>query len=1395
MCCDTSYTVLAFAIMEKRYEGFLAPHGLYILDTFTGQVRFLAHGTSIPSASMAAFTELSASSPENPSPQTLGFSPFENEVVATYPYLIAKPFSDLLKETDARMKCKLMVDTFTAVLKYLALQLASEYLRAQDLKDIQIQQTLTKDLSRPLISAWNLLIARCLPAMMDHNISLFSPEIKVAYEKLESKCKDPFLVTQNYSDEQGALKTKTKKLGKIQALINYRNGLAHGFNQSQARAQKEFDEYYPLLCDILQEIRFVSRYTLWHVESSKQGVNGIRLMGASPSLKKVDFDREGVNPAVSPLFLINDATGEILPLYAFFDVEESVDNGLPEIGKDVFVFEGNTKSTVIYLSSNGEHLEKSSRFKHWKELLSQKQMEVEWADAKNLTMEMLCSVGKHISTSGIQALISSAKYLREATIPRQDLNELLDSFSYGDYNGFVLGGESGIGKSTLLAQKTEEWQKAGHMVAFYRGSALNQGDIANKFLRDCALKLHYLEDFLSVVHPVIAPTDKKCYLIIDALNEYAGDLNELIKSVESIVAQAGNYPWFKLVVSIRDSAYNRAVARFGELKSNKYLTVEEEKGGEKVRTNIVRLQPVGKDFVEQLYNAYRNYKWIDITDSEDEGYYIFRPLTEFNELDIEGSTVNLIRSPLMARLVMQSFHRAKLPQQLTNDDAMRLYHDNIVLEKSDNSPGFPDRKKLLNLLVTELDKHNAERIERDALIQHNTLRPYLINNQRDSAYIQLLDLGVLMEEWEADDCYVRFAFDKFYEFLLAELHWPKIDDANSLMTLCKRATGFKILQGAIEIILIRFCLNNQSQHLVAIIDLADEAKDEVKELLKDTTVRLLIVLCNEYPKIFDEVINEFPKQPSEMDLQILQDLVNALYLTGQLQGFEKAMAIATQEAEVLENQKVLSDLMLNAAQYDMLQGRYTSAREKLAAVIEIKAQLNDEYGRLVGMRKLGALEWREGNMERSMSIFSAALDEAKEFGYDDLTAGFLNNLGVLKGYFGKKQEQEDLYKQSLELKLKLGDNRGVGESYNNLGVLFNSLGKISEALEFHAKALIVRKKIGDKKGISTSLGNLGSMYKDQGKMEEAEKLHFESLEIKRQLGDKKGISASLGNLGNIYKDQGKMEEAEKLHLESLEIKRQLGDKKGISASLGNLGNIFKAQGKLEAAEKLHLESLEIKRQLGDKKGISASLGNLGNIYKDQGKMEEAEKLHLESLEIKRQLGDKKGISTSLSNLGVIYFEMGLDHKALEHLIQANDLKKELNEIPGIIATVHRAFSLVEPKEQEKLLLEVKALDSATFSAKENCWLLNINLMHGCLNHLPLNSQEILNQCNNILELSSQTNLTDIDDLPIESFYWATHKLIEMNQVDEAGILAKQALHWIGIRNTRRKAAFEKITAK
>ena len=138
-----------------------------------------------------------------------------------------------------------------------------------------------------------------------------------------------------------------------------------------------------------------------------------------------------------------------------------------------------------------------------------------------------------------------------------------------------------------------------------------------------------------------------------------------------------------------------------------------------------------------------------------------------------------------------------------------------------------------------LFRSNVERLERDALMKIELLRPYLINNQRDSAYLQLLELGVLMEEWDADECYVRFAFDKFLEFLLAEYHWPRINDKNDLFGLCQRAGSYKILQGSTEIIIQRLCKNNQFEIFTDILDINDKYSEDNKSIIKEMCLRVL----------------------------------------------------------------------------------------------------------------------------------------------------------------------------------------------------------------------------------------------------------------------------------------------------------------------------------------------------------------------------------------------------------------------------------------------------------------------------------------------------------------------------------------------------------------------------
>ncbi|MBM3186756.1 MAG: tetratricopeptide repeat protein, partial [Bacteroidetes bacterium] len=314
----------------------------------------------------------------------------------------------------------------------------------------------------------------------------------------------------------------------------------------------------------------------------------------------------------------------------------------------------------------------------------------------------------------------------------------------------------------------------------------------------------------------------------------------------------------------------------------------------------------------------------------------------------------------------------------------------------------------------------------------------------------------------------------------------------------------------------------------------------------------------------------------------------------------------------------------------------------------------------------------------------------------------------------------------------------------------------------------------------------------KGQIEKAEKLQLEALNIRRQLGDMKGISTSLAIIGHLNKEKGDFDKAVKLYLESIEIKKQLGDKKGISSSLFNLGNLYRDKNKIEEAETIHLEALEIRRQSDDKKGICASLAILGHLSKDIGNFEKAEKLYLESLELKRELNDKKGISALLVNLGVCYFEMDNDKKAIKCFNESIVLKREINTVSSLVATIHRLFSLLDSNAQNGYNSEIDKLDKSNLNTNEMCWLKNIELIYVCHNDVSNDTAVIQKISKQIIDLTKKLRTNDIDDLPVEAFYVAAKKLIQLNSTKQAKSLAKQALNWIGNRKTRRKEELEKM---
>lgn len=115
-----------------RFQGFSREEGLFVLDTYTGEVRMVgteqtrilstawieqlsldAPKGTIPPAVVASIDQSTPVSQATSSNSIQNLDSFDMEVLSSYPYPIAKTYQSFVNEKDPRLRCKLLVDTFT----------------------------------------------------------------------------------------------------------------------------------------------------------------------------------------------------------------------------------------------------------------------------------------------------------------------------------------------------------------------------------------------------------------------------------------------------------------------------------------------------------------------------------------------------------------------------------------------------------------------------------------------------------------------------------------------------------------------------------------------------------------------------------------------------------------------------------------------------------------------------------------------------------------------------------------------------------------------------------------------------------------------------------------------------------------------------------------------------------------------------------------------------------------------------------------------------------------------------------------------------------------------------------------------------------------------------------
>jgi tetratricopeptide (TPR) repeat protein len=150
---------------------------------------------------------------------------------------------------------------------------------------------------------------------------------------------------------------------------------------------------------------------------------------------------------------------------------------------------------------------------------------------------------------------------------------------------------------------------------------------------------------------------------------------------------------------------------------------------------------------------------------------------------------------------------------------------------------------------------------------------------------------------------------------------------------------------------------------------------------------------------------------------------------------------------------------------------------------------------------LGVVTFDRGEFETSKTHLVRALELSQRSPELWRQARCYNNLANTMNYLGDPDTARAYCLKAYDLFKELGDRRGTAYTALNLGSILEQLREYEGAREFYEEGMSIFKMLGNPWGLAAATSNFGSMLEVRGDLRPALARHLEALEIAKQLGD------------------------------------------------------------------------------------------------------------------------------------------------------------------------------------------------------------------------------------------------------------------------------------------------------
>ncbi len=402
---------------------------------------------------------------------------------------------------------------------------------------------------------------------------------------------------------------------------------------------------------------------------------------------------------------------------------------------------------------------------------------------------------------------------------------------------------------------------------------------------------------------------------------------------------------------------------------------------------------------------------------------------------------------------------------------------------------------------------------------------------------------------------------------------------------------------------------------------------------------------------------------------------------------KEAIRLRSMAIEVYRNAKDeenLSRLLSGQGLFLMKIGRRDEAMVALKEAEVIARKLNDNSLLEPCLHNQAVLLQTAGQLSEAMMRFQEQEKISRAIGDRSAIASSLSEQAIILWRWGNLAQALELLRQVERISREVGDRLWVSVSLGHQALILADLGRLGEAMDLLTSVEHFARECGNKHSLALCLGNQAEILRHQDKLDDSLALYKTEEQLCRELEDPDSLQASLHGQAVILYAWGQVDEAMRLHKESEQLCRQLGKVAGLQASFVSQALILKKCGDLDGAMALLKEAERICHQMKAMNNLQHCLGIQALVLMDRGNLDSAMVLLKEQERIARQLGELDGLQASLGNQALILGKRGDLEGAMQLLKEQEPLCRELGNPKGLaISWVNQARTMTQQGKSDE----------------------------------------------------------------------------------------------------------------